>query len=501
MLKYISFFLVIALLLLIPAVAADGVAITQDDNDRWNLRPENQQLAAINYENGYENLLLSVTLDDTIRGNHTVWIFPVPAKPEDVSVDVLKGYPRYGGMSLDRKVKDVFVFGSAASAAYATFPASLPIYLMGGAGSFTTQKAEETVHDATGSVVVHEHIEKMGLTTELITAQDSASVKGYIARKGFGLPPNAEGILDGYIGKDYSFVISYVANETEFRTRYQPDGIPIESSDAGLIGVFVRFPTDRIYFPLELTSVYDSRTIPILIYAKGFVSPVLDEKIRPLTEVSYLIDKDYWYSYSSGDLEKFFNYPGDFQPVKYTRIRIAAPSRYFTGDLWMDPAPPIDVRIKDALVTFPPIWIIPLFILVSMLVSLCAGILVFGNNPDYRKHLALHGLWNCATMIGFACGTVEYLKIPGAKARQKLGFFVLFYFLFIALCVIAIAILDPSRITPMVWIGEFLIIVPVIGFMYGLHFFPVSPVLATIAIGANTALYGVAWLMARKYLK
>jgi len=499
-LKYISFFLVVALLL-IPAVAADGVAIYNDDNDRWNLRPENQQLAAINYENGYENLLLSVTLDDTVRGNHTIWIFPIPAKPEDVSIDVLKGYPRYGGVSLDRKVRDSFVLASATSAAYAAFPASLPVYLLEGAGSFTTQKAVETVHDAAGSVIVHEHIEKMGLTTELITAKDSASVKGYIARKGFGLPPKAEGILDGYTGKDYSFVISYATNETEFWTRYQPDGIPPDSSDAGLIGVFVRFPTDRIYFPLELTSVYDSRTIPILIYTKGFVSPLLDEKIRPLSEVSYLIDRNYWYSYSSKDLDTFFNYPRDFQPVKYTKIRITAPSKYFTGDLWMDPVPPVGVLIGDALVSFPLLFAIPLFILASMLLSLAAGIIVFGNDPATRRHLALHGLWNCTTMIGFACGTVEYLKIPGAKARQKLAFFVLFYLLFISLCAVAIAALDPSKITPMIWIGESLLVIPFIGYLYGFHFFAENPVLAIIAIGANAAFYAVLWIALKKYLK
>jgi hypothetical protein len=249
------------------------------------------------------------------------------------------------------------------------------------------------------------------------------------------------------------------------------------------------------------TSVYGSRTIPVLIYVRGFVTPVPDEKILPLTEVSYFIDRDYWYSYSREDLEKFFNYPEDFGPVRYTKIKIVAPAKYYTDDLWMNPVPPMEVRIKDTMIQYPVLFAVPLFILISMLASLAAGIVVFGRAPAIRKLLALHGLWNCGTMIGFACGTAGYLKIPKATGRQKLGFFVLFYILFIGIFTLIAFIADPELLHGISFLGEFLVILPVIGFLFGIHFFPVSPLYSIAAIVLNAAFYVVAWLTVRKFLE
>jgi len=494
--KYICFFLIF--LLLIPAATADGVAIIQVDKDLWNIRPEIQQVAAINYQNGYENMLISVSLDDS--DNRTIWIFPVPAKPENVSIDVLKGYPRYAGVNLDGKVRENLASIAAVSAIYGTFPASIPMYFFGRImGLSTTEKAQETVSTSVGSVVIHEHIEKMGLTTELITAKDSASIRDYAARKGFGLPPEAGGVLDEYIGKDYSFVISFANNQTQFADRYKPDGTP--ASNTNFVGVFIRFPTDRIYFPLRPTSVYGSRTIPVLIYVTGFVTPMPDEMIQPLTETTYLIDEGYWYHYSSDDLAKFFNYPNNFRPMKYTKIRIDAPSQYFSSDLWINPTPPADVAIKDIFVQSPFLWGVLFYVIISVLASLAAGIVVFGTNPAYRRPLAIHGLWNCGSVIGFMIGTIEYLKIPAARSRQKLGFFLLFYAIFIGFCVLAIVVAGYSGLPAVSRIAGFLLILPVIGFFFGIHFFPVSPVLSITAIGLNAALYIVAVLTAREYLK
>jgi hypothetical protein len=496
--KYICFFLIF--LLLIPAATADGVAIIQVDKDLWNIRPENQQVAAINYENGYENMLISVSLDDADKDNRTIWLFPVPAKPESVSIDILKGYPQYAGVNLDGKVRENIAAIAAVSAIYGTFPASIPVYMFGRITGFSTvQKAQETVSTSVGSVVVHEHIEKMGLTTELITAGDSASIRDYAARKGFGLPAGTRGVLDEYIGKDYSFVISYASNLTPSADRYLPDGTP--ETGTNFVGVFVRFPTDRIYFPLRPTSVYGSRTIPVLIYVTGFVTPLPDGMIQPLTETSYLIDDGYWYYYSSAELAKFFNDPKEFRPMKYTKIRIDAPSEYFTSDLWINPNPPADVAIKDTLVQYPVLWGVLFYIIISVLASLAAGIVVFGTNPAYRRPLAIHGLWNCGSMIGFMVGTIEYMKVPVTGRRQKFGFFLLFYAIFLALCVIAIVVAGPSALPGLSGMAEFLLILPVIGFFFGIHFFTVSPVLSIAAIGLNAALYIVAVLTVREYLK
>jgi len=472
---------------------------SKGEQERWILKSENQQLAAINFENGYENLLLAVVFEDNLRDNTTVWIFPVPAQPEEVEIDVLKGFPLLGGKSLDRTMGETTGKVFLASAAFSTFPGSLPLCLMGGAGFFTLQKSQEAV-DPTGSIVVHKRIEKMGLTTELVTARDGTSLENYVAKLGHDLPDDAESILDEYTGQNYSFVISHVSNSTEFAGSYRQDESYHGSSHPDLLGVFARFPADQVYFPLRPTSVYGNRTIPVFLYVNGFVTPLPDDKIRPLTEVTYLIDDGFWYYYSADELGKFFNNPTVFGQVKYTRIRITAPAEFFTRDLWINPVPPADVSLKELLIRYPVFWAVPLYILVSMVVSLIAGIVVFGNNPAYRKVLALHGLWNCATMIGFACGTAGYLKIKGATGNQKLGFFLVFSLLF-TLIFLALAVLaDPHLGTGLLNVFGFLTLLPVIGFRFGMYIFPQNPLAAVFLFVMNSALYVVAWLTVRRYL-
>ena len=82
-----------------------------DDRDMWQLHEERQQLCAINYENGYQNMILSVDVDE-LHGEQAVWIFPVPAKPEETVIDIMKGFPSFHGYDIkqrvDREIRDVF---------------------------------------------------------------------------------------------------------------------------------------------------------------------------------------------------------------------------------------------------------------------------------------------------------------------------------------------------------------------------------------------------------
>jgi hypothetical protein len=492
-------FILLLLVLAIQPVAADGMAF-KGEQDRWILQPENMQLAVINYENGYENLLLSVTLGNSIRGNNTVWIFPIPAQPEKIEIDVVKGYPRFGGKNLDRMMGDTVGTVALLSATYGTFPASLPFWVMGSAGFFTLQKSQDAGIDPAG-LIIHERIEKMGIVTELITARDGASVTDYLMRKGIALPQEADGILDDYIGKDYSFVISYAGNTAGSGGGDDVDASGTGTGDTDILAVFVRFPADRIYFPLRPTSIYGDRIIPVVIDITGFVTPRPYDTIRPMTEVSYYVDNGYWPYYSADELGTFFNYPTEFKPVKYTRVRITVPSEYFTSDLYIDPGTPVEVQAKETLIQYPVLWGVPLYILMSMLVSIVAGSVVFGTDKAHRKDLALHGLWNCATMIGFACGTAGYLKIKDSTWKQKISFVVLFYALFIGAFTLIAAVAKPSLVYGFVSLFTFIFILPVIGFMFGIFIFPRDPLSALILFTLNAGIYGVIWLAVRKYLK
>ncbi|MFA5266612.1 MAG: hypothetical protein WC379_01465 [Methanoregula sp.] len=442
--KYIWLFLIFALF--IPTVAADGMAFT-GDWQLFNLQPEKEQAGAIFYENGYENMLLSVSLDWNITGNQSVWIFPVPAAPEDTTIDLLKGYPYLHGENLDGEYYGSIgkVLGTAA--AYALFPLS---GLAPGAFNPYQHSGGALSADIQPDVQVYQHVEKMGLTSELVTAQDADAIERYLSIKGIILPAASKETLNEYTGKKYSFVITSISNVTEFRSQFQVHDTRydwIMRND--ILSVFVRFPTDRIYFPLKLTSAYGSRIIPITITVNEWVTPIVTEnilagepismypvEIRGGTVTTYFTQSTDWghtrSEYISPPLRQFTN-GRESIPAIYTKVQIHSPSNNFTDDLWFDNKPPFDVTIKDLIVRNPVPVGIPIFVILSMLASLIAGIIVFRDGPVSKTRLMMHGLWNCATVIGFVYATRQRLNLPNNLVERKKRFVIIFYTVFLIL--------------------------------------------------------------------
>jgi len=448
--KIFSIFLII--LLLCPAVLADGMVHIYD-RDMWNLASENQQLAAINYKDGFENMLISIGLNDDIHGEKAVWMFPVPANPDDVVIDILKGFPLLQGKDIDTVYNTAVGVSGLFMAGYSTFPlgslVALPFIFVGQMRTFSSGAKMEAASAELNGVTVYETINKMGLTTELITAKSQSSLTQYLQNKGLDLPENSKEVLNYYVGKNYSFVVSYISNFEQFKNEsrmnsYSYRGIPL--------GVFVKFPTDKIYFPLKPTSVYESQQIPILIYVMGHVTPELYPKIKSLTEITYY-KEDYFYPSSA--LAPFFNIQNDDSSspnnVEYTKIKITAPSKYFADDLWIKNSAPASVGFKNFFATYAVVFRIILFIVLSMLASLLAGLVSFRKEPVPKKRLMLHGLWNCLTSIGFIIATVfmktreidpriqAELKARGldvaSRDKRKILYVFLFYVFFIALVI------------------------------------------------------------------
>jgi len=89
----------------------------------------------------------------------------------------------------------------------------------------------------------------------------------YIDEKNVSLTEDALTIIENYIGKNYSFVISWISDVEQFREKYI-----IEEYDFNywgvdyyepffMLGVSINFTTDKIYYPLKLTSIYGEEEI------------------------------------------------------------------------------------------------------------------------------------------------------------------------------------------------------------------------------------------------
>lgn len=436
--------LLYVLLILFPYAAADGMIFT-GDRDMWYLQPESNQIAAIHYENGVENLLIAVSPGTSFNGSRAVWVFPVPASPDTVKLDILKGFPLLHGDDLQDKYSGKVAETAAIQIAYATFPACIagggpaviiPLFVFGMAGSISKSS----------DVTVHEKIEKMGVTTELVTAKDKRALQDYLEGKGLAPQQGEQALLDSYIGRNYSFVISYISDVQKFKEASGPAaGYSFYgyNSQENLIGVVVRFPTDRLYYPLHPTSVYGTREIPVLLYVTGFVNPVLYEGIRPATELTYFTQQTYT---PQDGLIPFFNGKTSISPLKYTKIKINVPADRFSDDLWIDNHPPVTVVWKETFMQLYILLAVIVYIVFSALASLIAGRIAFRKRSVDTKTLLLNGLWNCATFIGLAIATRK--KFPQADYGKRGNYILAFYLAFAALLSGYAIALSPDLVGP-----------------------------------------------------
>ncbi|MCX6801740.1 MAG: hypothetical protein NT067_01365 [Candidatus Diapherotrites archaeon] len=401
------------------AVFADGMAHYYHDN-MWNLHPEKQQVAAIYFKDGYENLLVSVDLDSEVRGEKAVWIFPVPAEPGKVAIDIFKGFPNFGGQDIDSQYKSAVWGAAAIMGIYSVMPLVGPLAILGTVGyvDFSASGARKQ-----NEVTIHESIQEMGVTTELITTKSQEALTQYLQGKGLDLPEKSKAIINEYVGKEYSFVVSYISDLEEFRLESQTDQTskpfyyPGESTP---IGIFVKFPTEKIYFPLKPTSVYESAEIPITLFVVGHVSPNISDQVKPLSKTTYY-HQNYYYNSSSGDSAAFFNNQ-DIKDFDYTMIEITSPSKYLTEDLWIENYAPVSVGLKGFvsanILWFGILW----FLALCAVSSIIAGRIALKNPALPDKKLAMHGLWNILTIIGFVIAST-YLKTktldPKIEAELK----------------------------------------------------------------------------------
>ncbi len=472
-------------LMILPTFAlADGMII-EPYHDIWRPIPENGQLAAINYQDGMEKLIISVNFDmkDIEKA---AWIFPVPSDPEKVAIDILKDFPRLYGYDVIEKTKSDIDDVIDATTLTQLYPLlfrqrNYPIIRE----LFSSKMGVETTAGAEDEqVVVYEHIEKEGFTTEVVTANTGDALYNYLEDKGLNVDRKSIPVLDHYIGEDYTFVITWLTPLEQQKTYcedprpeicyslYDPvcgsDGRThsngcVACTNEGVEwyiegecypryfygrrpGLFITFPTDKIYYPMIPTSVYGSEIIPITIYVLDHVTPELNTEITGYTKTKY-----YYQEYlSTYELEAFY---GDLENnVKYTKIEINAPSKYFTKDIWFKEEAPSSVVYANSLCYFltehSTMAKIGLTLLISFLAGGVAGMFIFRNFKDF----AILGLANIFTIIGLAIAIIlakttrkgEELihKLKGAgfivisTDKRKLYFIILFSIAFILIGII-----------------------------------------------------------------
>jgi hypothetical protein len=395
----------VSLLLLLPCcrLTADGGFFALQDA-RWRQVSEKQQTCFINYSAGYENMLLAVKLD-SFHSTKAVWVFPVPASPDQVAIDVVPELPEFDGSDVRKLARQSIARVFSVLAASQIYPLAFMRELPGISirdGGYGMAPGSLGFMGAAGGIEVHERIEKLGLTTELITARDRDAPYDYLKTKGLDLPDEARAILGEYVGADYSFVVSWISDTA----RFQRDSADEWTDERAIkqVALSVAFRADSIYFPLKLTSLYGSERIPIVINVLGYVTPELHGSLKPYTKTNCCVAEDY---NVGSDVRSFFNNRDYFPRLRYTAVEINAPAKFLTQDLIFHDTPPRGVRFSDWLHRSALLAGLLVFAVVSVLASALSALVVFLRDPSSRRTFTWLGLWNFLTLVGVAVAVIH----------------------------------------------------------------------------------------------
>ena len=411
---------VASMLMFLPlagSAAADGGVIGKS-GDIFFLG-ENSQYAVIDYSEGVERMLLSISFEWR-DSTDTAWIFPIPAEAENVQVSIVDGAPKFTGADI---VEDAGADLGLAAGAFAlsyvfSLAIPLPLILVGGQ-YFMMSGLIGTSSGAT----VHLHLEKYGFVVEVISATGGAGIYNYLTSNGLEISEGIIPQLDDYVDKDFSFVVTWVSGYITL-TRNP--------------GILVCFPTSRMYYPLALTSIYGSKVIPTEIYVIGHAQPLVYDEIRPYTDVAY-----YRGSMSgmgddvSPDLRE---YVGDITSRwngAFTRIELSAPSDALKKDLWISSEVPLKAVHADFVrVLFDRQALLPtllvMFMVVSLLMSLLVGLLVLGNRKKSIPLYLVIGMSNMIGILGVIISTNHMkrrMAITDEQATSFIASFCLGFFL------------------------------------------------------------------------
>lgn len=371
---------------------------------------ENSQYAVINYVNGKQKMIVSTSFNWK-DSDKTAWIFPVPSNPEKTDVDIVDGGPMFMGRDIIDDAKDDLT--DALRDHMTLYMLSVipvvPLMLYVWTAGFMTTTA--------GGVTVHKSLDKYGLSAEVISSTSGEGIYEYLTDKGLEVSAGIVPQLDGYVDKNYSFVVTWVTNSNV--SVRQP-------------GIMLEFPTQKLYYPLILTSIYGDDTIPTEIFVVGHVSPVIYEEIKPYVDITYwqgYISSYSGYSaYNSPEIRNFTNAISNRDNLKFTKIELNAPSSAFKDDLWIENQVPEKVKYANSIRSFfsysyyrrssstTTILIVHLFL--SLITGAIIAILVSYRKKEYIPIYVLMSFGNLlgifwlllSSFIVGKCAKIEFSK-------------------------------------------------------------------------------------------
>ncbi len=396
--------------------SADGFAHVYPSTGDALLMTENAQLGIISYRDGTEMLAISVSVAerDLASGSTAAWMFPVPSLPEDVDIMLISHLQPFAGYA-QHELADMAGRGLSTEQVFVmmsqVYTVPLSLVLLQRDFSPASLMVPDSRSAADGpEVEISETISSEGVVAELVSTDSGTALEDYLMSKGATLGDDELELVDEYVGEEYSFVVSWIEDTSSFMA----SAGSIETVDGDIfysLGIGIEFPTERLYYPMKLTSAYGDTHVPMLVEAFGFCSP---------EDPGYDIDVEYLcygtISLPAGTESYYFDqYDSDeFSYYEYTKIWIDVESSSLQEDLWMDPEPPTRVTALAYTVENPLVVAVLFSAVASLVASVLMAFVIFRPFRPRFERFALLSLLNFLSLIAI------WLFVRSDKGRRFL---------------------------------------------------------------------------------
>src|SRR5262249_20056886 len=137
--------------------------------------------AYIEWEAGRERLFVA-TRTEPSQGP-ALWVVPIPSPPAQVAVEPVQVFPSIGSTTpYVNEARDHLKSATALTATLDTGFLLCPVFL----GKNATATFSQVKGSLDEGVTVHQHIEKLGLVAEVLTARDLGAFDRYLRGKEIG---------------------------------------------------------------------------------------------------------------------------------------------------------------------------------------------------------------------------------------------------------------------------------------------------------------------------
>jgi hypothetical protein len=353
-----------------PVGNADGFVL----NKGGRYVPEEEQQAFIEWRDGSETLFVKTR---TVASTEpTLWILPVPSRPDQVQAEPVAKFP-----VVHREYKVVKTAGlllqRSATIGFLADTGVVPFCCAGAIGGCGGD-------DKAKDVEVHQRTEKLGMVVEVLTARTTAGLDVYLTSKQITKRAADIDALVPYVAGEYSLICAWTAD---------PSVSPVARA------LRIDFVSPTVFYPLLPTSVYDS-PISGSVYVRGWVRHS-DDTSNPNTKCHYVegIVEEINYELPTEERQRIHERT---QFERLTRVELPSHPKEWRHDLNLRAGAPAAVHLSQGIINLD---LNLAFLLCSAMGIILAPLLALCAIPRGRRGW-LDFVW--AGAVGAAMGLTVY---------------------------------------------------------------------------------------------